>query len=147
MPTNDLGSQRDKYEMSDRMPENGGLSPRFCSRLRNPNTQQHGATPVETFERQFSRFLAKVQLTIERNEMRLAEQDRKDIIRLEWQQVALVVDRLLLLLFIILTVGVTLGIILESPHSANFLFGVESPHIQGSNQQKSSGSSVTTPGT
>lgn len=34
-----------------------------------------------------------MQDTIERNELRLAEQDRRDTIRLEWQQVALIIDR------------------------------------------------------
>ena len=48
---------------------------------------------IDNFERQFLRVLSKVYQTIERNEIRLAEQDRKDAIKLEWQQVALVIDR------------------------------------------------------
>jgi len=48
---------------------------------------------IDNFERQFLRVLNKVYQTIERNEVRLAEQDRKDAIKLEWQQVALVIDR------------------------------------------------------
>lgn len=50
--------------------------------------------------------------TIEKNEMRLEDQDRKDAIRNEWQQLALVIDRLLLLLFIVFTTGLTLALIL-----------------------------------
>ena len=48
---------------------------------------------IDNFERQFLRVLNKVYQTIERNEVRLAEQDRRDAIKLEWQQVALVIDR------------------------------------------------------
>lgn len=48
---------------------------------------------ADSFERQFLKVLSKVYQHIERNEARLAEQDRKDVIKLEWQQVALVVDR------------------------------------------------------
>ncbi|KAI6215851.1 Ligand-gated ion channel 4 [Aphelenchoides besseyi] len=42
---------------------------------------------------------AKVHAAMERNEMRLAEKDRRNACRLEWQQVALVLDRFLFLLF------------------------------------------------
>lgn len=48
---------------------------------------------IDNFERQFLRVLNKVYHTIERNDVRLAEQDRRDAIKLEWQQVALVIDR------------------------------------------------------
>ena len=111
--------------MSERLPENGGLSPRFSARMLHATTSASAAssapTPADsTFERQFVRVLHKVYQTIEKNEMRLAEQDRRDHIKLEWQQVALVVDRLLLLIFIIATVGVTLGIMLHAPHSVRF---------------------------
>lgn len=44
--------------------------------------------------------LHKVYQTIERNEVRLAEQDRRDYIKQEWQQLALVVDRMLMFIFI-----------------------------------------------
>ena len=105
-------------------PENGGLSPRFSAHLRNPSasaTSPPGS--ADNFERQFLRVLHKVYQTIEKNEMRLAEQDRRDHIRLEWQQIALVVDRILLLCFIALTLGVTLGILFNAPHSTSFIFG------------------------
>ncbi|CAG0886492.1 unnamed protein product [Cyprideis torosa] len=65
--------------------ENGGLG-RSRSVYRMPPS-------IENFERQFIRVLNKVYNTIERNETRLAEQDRRDTIRLEWQQLALVIDR------------------------------------------------------
>ncbi len=121
VPSKEAGmSSRDHYEMPDKMPENGGLSPRFSNRIRNP--VQNTPSP-DNFERQFLRVLHKVYQTIEKNEMRLAEQDRRDYIRLEWQQVALVVDRILLFLFVSLTTAVTLGVMLHAPHSRQFLFG------------------------
>ena len=119
-------SRETKFETNPRLatglPENGGLSPRFpSSRIRSPGSAS--PVPTDSFERQFLRVLHKVYQTIEKNEMRLAEQDRRDQIRLEWQQIALVVDRILLLLFIVLTLGVTLGILFDAPHSTAFLFG------------------------
>lgn len=92
---------------------NGGLpsgSPRFGHRVR----QQ----PMDLFERQFIKVLNKVYQTIEKNEIRLAEQDRRDTVRLEWQQVALVVDRILLWLFILVTTIVSLVIIYSSPYTS-----------------------------
>jgi len=43
-----------------------------------------GSNPVE---QQFMQMLDKVCETIERNELRLLAQDRRDAVRLEWQQV------------------------------------------------------------
>ncbi|KAG7175595.1 putative nicotinic acetylcholine receptor alpha 10-like [Homarus americanus] len=86
-------------EMSDRLLdpevkcENGGIPP---SRLTGGVHSQHStscpaAHPcLDTFERHFIRVLNKVYQTIEKNEIRLAEQDRRDTIKLEWQQVALI---------------------------------------------------------
>ena len=48
---------------------------------------------MDNFELQFIRVLNKVYTAIERNEVRLADQDRKDAIKLEWQQLALIIDR------------------------------------------------------
>ncbi len=109
-------------------PENGGLSPRFSSsrRLHHPSSatpSPGAASSADNFERQFLRVLHKVYQTIEKNEMRLAEQDRRDHIRLEWQQIGLIVDRILLVCFIALTLGVTLGILFNAPHSTDFIFG------------------------
>ena len=123
MPSKDY-PHRERFEMPERLPENGGLSPRFSARLRNTAPT---ASPSSTdFEKQFLRVLQKVYQTIEKNEIRLAEQDRREVIKNEWQQVALVVDRILLFIFMGLTVGVTLGIMLRAPHSRSFLFGIDS---------------------
>lgn len=62
------------------------------------NNPASGMTPGDNFERQFLRVLNKVYQHIERSEARLADQDRKDVIKLEWQQVALIIDRWLELL-------------------------------------------------
>ncbi|XP_069952643.1 neuronal acetylcholine receptor subunit alpha-10-like [Cherax quadricarinatus] len=117
-------------EMTDRMLdpemkcENGGLPP---TRLTGGVHGQHATTCpaaahpcLDTFERHFIRVLNKVYQTIEKNEIRLAEQDRRDTIKLEWQQVALVVDRFLLWIFIIATISSTFGIMYMSPHTKLF---------------------------
>ncbi|CAG0890050.1 unnamed protein product [Darwinula stevensoni] len=98
-------------EESMHFKENGGVTPRFNRRM---------ALGGESFERQFLRVLNKVYQTIEKNDSRLAEQDRRDTIRLEWQQVALVIDRLLLWVFIVATIGATFGILYMSPHTKLF---------------------------
>ena len=48
-----------------------------------------------------------------RNEMRLAEKDRRNATELEWQQVALVLDRFLLVVFVIGTAVTSLTILYQ----------------------------------
>ena len=103
------------YESSADIPtQNGGLSPRFVHKLR-----PGGPTPTsaDNAEQQFMKVLQKVYQTIERNEIRLQENDRKDIIKHEWQQLALVIDRLLLFVFILVTITVTLVVLVPSEHN------------------------------
>ncbi len=122
--------------MHERIPENGGVSPKFSARLRGgsgflPSSQLVGggslspgsSSSSDGFERQFLRVLQKVYQTIEKNEIRLGEQDRRDVIRLEWHQLALIIDRLLLLVFIVTTLAITCGILLHAPHSRSWIFG------------------------
>ena len=71
----------------------------------------------EVFESQFSRVLQKVYQTIERNEMRVLEQDKRDAIKLEWQQVAQIADRVLLLCFVSATVTITGVVLFQSPNN------------------------------
>lgn len=92
------------------------------SRPYPPPDSPPGAT--RSFDRTFLRTLEKVYQTIERNEMRQAEQEQKDAIKREWQHVAMVIDRVLLIIFIGLTVGITLGIVFRAPHALNFFLGV-----------------------
>ncbi|CAD6185689.1 unnamed protein product [Caenorhabditis auriculariae] len=61
----------------------------------------------DVFEEEFLRVMAQVHAVIERNEMRVAERDKRDAIALEWQQVAMVLDRFLLLVFLIGTTTAT----------------------------------------
>ncbi|XP_014786892.1 neuronal acetylcholine receptor subunit alpha-10 isoform X3 [Octopus bimaculoides] len=101
---------------------NGGiLSPRF-SRLRGLQSRLTSPThSSDDFERQFKRVLTKVYQTIERNEIRLAEQDRRDVIKLEWQQVAQIVDRLFLTIFVCVTILITCIVMFKAPHSTESL--------------------------
>lgn len=70
-------------------------------------------TDSDKIDSHFSMVFQTISESILHNEMRLVEQDRRDAIKLQWQQVAIVVDRLLLFLFVTLTIGVTLGLTLQ----------------------------------
>lgn len=72
-------------------------------------------TSSEDFENNFLRVLTKVYKTIEKNEMRVAEHERQDSIRTEWQYVALVCDRLLLVIFLFTAALSTVLILVVSP--------------------------------
>lgn len=50
---------------------------------------------------------------MKKSEERVAKSEYRDFVKREWQQVALVVDRLLLFIFVVLTIGVTLGLLLR----------------------------------
>lgn len=87
----------------------------FSPRLRHRKETDSDVTSEE-FERHFLRVLNKVYETIERHEARLADQERQDNIRSEWQQVSVVCDRFLLGLFLLATTFVTFFILFTSPH-------------------------------
>ncbi|XP_076394950.1 neuronal acetylcholine receptor subunit alpha-10 isoform X3 [Megachile rotundata] len=70
-------------------------------------------------EAQWSRVLGRVHATIERNEKRLAEQDRRERMELDWKQVALVSDRALLCVFFLTTIVSTTVILCGSPPTTN----------------------------
>ena len=70
-------------------------------------------------EAQWLRVLGRVHATIERNEKRLAEQDRRERMEFDWKQVALVSDRALLCVFFLTTIVSTTVILCGSPPSAN----------------------------
>jgi hypothetical protein len=71
---------------------------------------------ADSFEAQFLRVLNKVNHTIEHNEVRLAEQERRDVAEIEWKQVALVCDRFLLWAFLLITAISTTVILCGSPY-------------------------------
>lgn len=75
---------------------------------------------MDSCEQQFMNVLKKVYQTIERNEIRQQEQDRKDILKQEWQQLALVIDRLLLLVFILVTITVTLVVLVPQDYDKDY---------------------------
>ncbi|XP_014292243.2 neuronal acetylcholine receptor subunit alpha-7 [Halyomorpha halys] len=85
-------------------------SPCFISSANNANAN------VESFETHLLRMLHHVNSTIARNELRLQEKEKREITELEWKQVALVCDRLLLWLFLVITAITTTVILCGSPY-------------------------------
>ncbi|XP_034234744.1 neuronal acetylcholine receptor subunit alpha-10-like [Thrips palmi] len=131
-----LGPRPDKW-----MPEDAAnadpqqMSPRFSIRQRpnasrtpdgrpdgpawaghNSNSGVLSGAFSEDLEAQFVRVLVRVNATIERNEARLAEQERRETAELEWKQVALVLDRFLLWLFMATTAIASTVILCGSPY-------------------------------
>lgn len=101
--------------------QNGRLSQQFVNKLRTGNsTSTTTTTSLDSCEQQFMNVLKKVYQTIERNEIRQQEQDRKDILKQEWQQLALVIDRLLLLVFILVTITVTLVVLVPQDYETDY---------------------------
>lgn len=76
----------------------------------------------DRFQKQFLRLVQKVCDAVERNEMRLERLDEKEVLKLEWNLVAVIVDRLLLWIFVIVTLAVTFGVTFNSPHAHEFIF-------------------------
>ncbi|BES90609.1 nicotinic acetylcholine receptor [Nesidiocoris tenuis] len=89
-------------------------SPCFISSPNNSNSSVGKGT--ESFETHLLRMLHHVNMTIERNEIRLQEKEKREMSELEWKQVALVCDRLLLWLFLIVTAVTTSVILCGSPY-------------------------------
>lgn len=58
---------------------------------------------------------SQVYETIEKNEVRVAERDRRDVLRTEWHQVAAVCDRFLLAVFLLSTALATFLVLFSSP--------------------------------
>ncbi|PAV57982.1 hypothetical protein WR25_04425 [Diploscapter pachys] len=68
---------------------------------------------VDPFEAEFLRVMATINGMIERNELRVAEMDKRDARRLEWEQVAMVLDRFLLIVFFMGTITYTVVILYQ----------------------------------
>ncbi|XP_019867563.2 neuronal acetylcholine receptor subunit alpha-7-like [Aethina tumida] len=94
--------QEDRYYLKHRQER----SPKFILRHR---------PELDGFENQIIRILNKIQISVDRNEQRLAEQDRRNNIELEWKQVSIVLDRFLLAVFMLITVISTTTILCRSP--------------------------------
>ena len=67
----------------------------------------------DAFESEFLRVLARVNAALERNEMRLAEKDRRNAVRLEWEAVASVLDRLFVVLLAFVSTLTSLAMIYQ----------------------------------
>lgn len=76
-----------------------------------PSRLGHKPDMEDPSQKEFVRILHRVNKTIDKNDQRMAEQDRRDVINLEWQQLALVIDRLLLVLFVVVVICSTLSLL------------------------------------
>ncbi|KAI8789411.1 neuronal acetylcholine receptor subunit alpha-10 [Biomphalaria glabrata] len=101
--------------------QGNGTIPRTGFRRSNGMTSASEQVSAENaqFEAYFSRVLQRVYQTLEQNDIRLAEQDQKENFKLEWQQVAQITDRLLLICFVCVTLTITGVVLLASPASVN----------------------------
>ena len=68
--------------------------------------------------------------------------DYLDTVRFEWQELALIVDRTLLLAFVLVTFAATVIILLQAPLSTQFLFGHHESAAEVSYQQAQANGSV-----
>lgn len=122
-PWGDKTPQEDGYFLQQRQQQR---SPRFVSRSKAEDLgnvffcikihidKQHPYS-VDVFEAQIIRILTKVHASIDRNEQRLTEHERKEITELEWKQASVVLDRLLLAVFLLITIISTTTILCRSP--------------------------------
>ena len=67
--------------------------------------------------------MTEVQGALQQHGRRLMLREYLDAVRFDWQEVALVVDRTLLLAFVLVTFCATAIILLQAPLSTQFLFG------------------------
>jgi hypothetical protein len=68
------------------------------------------------YDPRFDRVLGKLSMTIDKTEFRNAESDAREQFNLEWKQVSLVLDRILLLIFFLAIVISSTVILTSSPH-------------------------------
>lgn len=122
-----LGSRPYTTPPGERLAKSCRITANSCPAAGAPTATPSSGVPASrdqhNFEQCFLRMLDRVHRTIEKSEFRMAEQERRDVIKREWQMVALVVDRVLLVVFMIATLSITAAILLHAPHSAEFLFG------------------------
>ncbi|KAL3266839.1 hypothetical protein HHI36_010990 [Cryptolaemus montrouzieri] len=86
-------------------------SPRFLPK--------HRTEEMDAFEAQILRLLDKVHASIDKNEQRVSEQERKETTELEWKHASIVLDRLLLAVFFLITIISTTTILCRSPETDN----------------------------
>ena len=68
-------------------------------------------------------FLYSVDRILDDQMRRHVELDRREQIRADWQHLAVVVDRVLLVVFVLTTVLVTVALLLHAPYSVDFFLG------------------------
>ncbi|KAG8229023.1 hypothetical protein J437_LFUL007578 [Ladona fulva] len=96
-------------------------SPRFLPRRNlhqgdSSSGRSNVMKTLENIEPQFLRVLHRVNVSLEKNEARIGEQESRENAEVEWKQVALVCDRFLLAAFM-LTTAIATGVILcSSPY-------------------------------
>nr|CAI5829740.1 unnamed protein product [Callosobruchus analis] len=86
-------------------------SPKFFSRSRDAE--------LDAFESQIVRILNKLHGSIDKNDIRLTEQERREQIELEWKQTSIVLDRVLLGIFLLITIISTTTILCRSPQEVS----------------------------
>jgi len=113
----------------------------FDTRASSSSSWASASADHRETERQFYRTMVRVEKMMESNELRTGEQDHQTSIKIEWHLVSTVVDRFLLILFVATTVGVTLAVLLGSPHARDFLFGTGPNDVAATTPSASAGSS------
>jgi hypothetical protein len=70
---------------------------------------------LEENQKTVLRLIKRLNTNIERNELRLYDLEIRDIVKNEWRQLAIIIDRLMLLIFIVTTSFVLLSIFYQRP--------------------------------
>ncbi|XP_067936865.1 neuronal acetylcholine receptor subunit alpha-10-like [Watersipora subatra] len=113
------GDKLDGYHENQSHHSPGRTAPDYVDRVdpwkpRNTDPDmRYRMEKLEEFEKNFALVLKSMGDTMRKSEERIATSEYREYIKREWQQVALVVDRLLLFVFVLLTIGVTMGLLLR----------------------------------
>jgi len=124
----DTGRQTDDERCVVGDAQNGPTASSSTSSRRHVLTGARRSSSVSVRQRyeprvRVDRLLTDVQSSLQRQERRMMLRDYLDTVRFEWQEVALVVDRTLLLTFVLVTFAATVIILLHAPLATQFLFG------------------------
>ncbi|CAH1124213.1 unnamed protein product [Ceutorhynchus assimilis] len=103
-PWSELAPQEDGCGLQQRAHQR---SPRFATKTRGDD--------LDLFEKQIIKVLNRIQQNIEKNEIRVSDQERKELTELEWKQTSIVLDRLLLGAFFFITIITSTTILCRSP--------------------------------
>jgi hypothetical protein len=77
----------------------------------------HGGNLDLVIQNNFSDIIQTIKNTIEKSEIRLRENEKREIIQNEWSDIAMILDRLLCYFFSVATLAICALIFLNSPHS------------------------------